>query len=59
MTYVSFAAPVPSQPAQPVVIPQRLNNTPMLRDHRKFFYDDACAAVKKAIQGKERLMSVK
>ncbi|CAK0771691.1 hypothetical protein CVIRNUC_003886 [Coccomyxa viridis] len=47
-----------TQPA-PVVIPQRLNNTPMLRDHRRFFYDDACAAVKKAIQGKERLMSVK
>ena len=40
-------------------IPQRLNNTPMLRGHRKFFYDDACAAVKKAVQGKERLMSVK
>ncbi len=45
--------------AEVVQIPQRLNNTPMLRGHRKFFYDDACAAVKKAVQGKERLMSVK
>ncbi len=45
--------------AEAVQIPQRLNNTPMLRGHRKFFYDDACAAVKKAVQGKERLMSVK
>ena len=45
--------------AEQVQIPQRLNNTPMLRGHRRFFYDDACAAVKKAVRGKERLMSVK
>lgn len=45
--------------AEPIVIPQRLNNTPMLRGHRQFFYNDACAAVKKAVKGNERLMSVK
>ena len=45
--------------ASTVSIPQRLNNVPHQRETRQFFYQDACAAVKKAVEGKQQLLSVR
>lgn len=49
----------PHAQAGRVTIPQRLNNVPHLRETRQFFYQDACAAVRKGVSAGERLLSVK
>ena len=45
--------------ASTVSIPQRLNNVPHQRETRQFFYQDACAAVKKAVAAQQQLQSVR